>query len=216
MNGQIGLGRTTSIGFHPSDENTFYVGAAIGGIWKTTDGGLNYTPLGDDLPFLAVSQIVVNQEDPDIIYIALSDHVWYGPPSIGIYKSIDAGETWSSTSLEFEFSDGKRIYWIEADPSDPDHMLVATEGGLISNLRRFCEVTSLLSQIYSFECSDVKFHPSNSSIVYLVRTNGKFYRSTDGGETFAVIENLGTSEGRIALSNIDTGKSICTYWKRTS
>ena len=75
MDVQIGLGRTTSIGFHPTDPNIFYVGAAIGGIWKTTDGGQSYIPLGDDLPFMAVSSIVVDANNPNTIYIAISDHV---------------------------------------------------------------------------------------------------------------------------------------------
>ncbi|MEM8585816.1 MAG: hypothetical protein AAGF87_16175, partial [Bacteroidota bacterium] len=87
ITGQIGLGRTTAIGFHPTDPSTWYVGAAIGGIWRTTDNGQTYTPLGDELPFLAVSSIVVDADSPSTIYIALSDHVWYGPPSIGVYKS---------------------------------------------------------------------------------------------------------------------------------
>ena len=76
---QIGLGRTTSIAFHPTDTLTFYVAAPIGGVWKTTDGGKNYIPLGDELPYLAVSSILIDQENPDNIYIALGDHVWYGP-----------------------------------------------------------------------------------------------------------------------------------------
>lgn len=68
---QIGLGRTTSTGFHPTDVNTFYVGAAVGGIWKTTNAGQSWTPLGDELPFLAVSAIVVDHQNPNTIYIAL-------------------------------------------------------------------------------------------------------------------------------------------------
>ena len=83
---QIGLGRTTSMAFHPSDAGTFYVGAAIGGIWKTTDGGQSYVPLGDALPFMPVSSIVVDQQNPNTIYIAVSDHVWYGPGSRGLYR----------------------------------------------------------------------------------------------------------------------------------
>lgn len=200
--GQIGMGRTSSIGFHPTDANTFYVGAAIGGIWKTTDGGLSYTPLGDDLPFLALSQIVVNQDNPEIIYIALSDHLWYGPPSIGVYKSIDGGETWTSTALSFDFDQNKRIYWIDADPSDPNHMLVGTENGLYRTLDGFETVTL----INSLNTSDVKFHPTDSSIAYQATTTGKFYRSSDGGESFDFIQNMGNASTRIALSNIDSDK----------
>ena len=78
ITGQISLGRTTSLAFHPTDPNIFYVGAAIGGIWKTTDGGQHYTALGDDLPYLAISSIIIDQDNPNIIYVSISDHVGYG------------------------------------------------------------------------------------------------------------------------------------------
>ncbi|MFT5184327.1 MAG: photosystem II stability/assembly factor-like uncharacterized protein [Flavobacteriales bacterium] len=199
MSVQIGLGRTTSMGFHPTEANTFYVGAAIGGIWKTTDGGQSYVPLGDDLPFLAVSQIVVDQTNPDIIYIASSDHVWYGPSSIGVYMSIDGGLTWDPTALTFDLSQNKRIYWMEADPSDPNHILVGAENGLYGTYDGFETVTT----INNTNTTDVKFLPSNPMIVYQGASNGNFYKSTDGGDSFILAQDLGSSSVRIALSASD-------------
>ena len=88
---QISMGRTSSMAFHPTDTDIFYVGADIGGIWKTEDGGKSYTAIGDNLPYLAVSSIIVDQENPDILYLSLGSHLWNGLPSIGVYKSTDAG-----------------------------------------------------------------------------------------------------------------------------
>lgn len=202
MGVQIGMGRTTSLAFHPTDPDIFYVGAAIGGIWKTTDAGQTYIPLGDELPFLAVSSIIVDQENPNTIYIALSDHMWYGPPSIGVYKSLDGGQTWGPTALSFEFTDGIRIYWMAADPSDSEHILVATEGGLYSTDDGF----NTTEQVNDFNSSDVRFHPTNSSIVYQGLSNGDLFRSSDGGDSFSFNEDIGNGACRIVMSSSDSEK----------
>ncbi len=73
--GYAGLGRLNCVAFVPNDNNTIYVGAASGGIWKTTNGGSTWTPLGDGNPVLGVSDIIVYRPvvGPDIIYIATGD-----------------------------------------------------------------------------------------------------------------------------------------------
>lgn len=196
ITGQIGLGRTTSLGFHPTDPNTWYVGAAIGGVWKTTDNGATYTPLGDELPFLAVSSIVVDQDNPSNVYIAISDHVWYGPPGIGVYKSTNAGGSWQSTNFSLNFTQDDRIYWLEADPSDPDIMLAATQGGLYRTTNGFSSVT----QINSINCFHVRFHPTNSNIVYVGTNDGRFFRSTNNGASFSQITDFGNGSVYLEVS----------------
>jgi photosystem II stability/assembly factor-like uncharacterized protein len=196
---QIGMGRTTSIGFHPTDENTFYVGGAIGGVWKTTDGGQTYEPKGDDLPFLAVSSIVVNANDPQTLYIALSDHVWYGPSSIGVYKSTDGGDTWTSTALSFEFNQNIRINWMIADPSDADRIFIATSSGLYLTDDGFETVISL----NSLNCTDVKFKPGDASVVYLGLASGALYKSIEGGINFTPASNIGSGSTLIAVTPLN-------------
>ena len=88
-------GRTNSIAFHPTDPNTFYIAAAQGGVWKTTDGGVNWISITDNLPTLACGDIVVVQNNPNILYLGTgelnySQDSQYGN---GIYKSTDAGAT---------------------------------------------------------------------------------------------------------------------------
>lgn len=130
LEGQIGMGRTTSMAFHPIDPKTFYVGSALGGIWKTTDGGTSYTPLGDQLPYMAVSSIVVDQANPNVLYIALSDHIPNGTPAIGVYKSIDGGQHWLPTSLQFETGEKVNIYRMVAASDNSSKIFVATSVGL--------------------------------------------------------------------------------------
>jgi photosystem II stability/assembly factor-like uncharacterized protein len=202
---QIGLGRTTSIGFHPTDPNTFYVGAAIGGIWKTTDGGNSYVPLGDELPFLAVSSIVVNKDNPQIIYAALSDHVWYGPPGIGVYKSNDGGLSWESTALTFNFTENIRIYWMSADPQDADRVFVATAGGLYRTDDGFETVV----EVNNLNCFDIKVLPSNPDVWLLGLSNGFLHRSIDDGISFAPVTQINTGPCLIATTSDDPNRVYC-------
>lgn len=68
-NGLEGIGRMDRIAFHPTDGNTIFVGSPGGGLWKTTDGGSNWTCLTNSLPLIAISGIAVNYNNPNIIYI---------------------------------------------------------------------------------------------------------------------------------------------------
>jgi hypothetical protein len=199
---QIGLGRTTSLGFHPTDVNTFYVGAAIGGIWKTTDGGQNYIPLGDQLPFMAVSGIIVDRINPNIIYIAVSDHVWYGPQGIGVYKSTNGGNTWAPTSLSFTFGQNVRIYWLEADPANPGTIYAATANGLYRTTDGFDTNTRVLND----NCFDVKLQPGNPSTVYVGTSNGRWLRSTNSGLNFTELRDLGNSQVLLGVTPLDDQK----------
>ncbi|MGK0450106.1 MAG: photosystem II stability/assembly factor-like uncharacterized protein [Neolewinella sp.] len=202
ITGQIGLGRTTSIGFHPTDVNTFYVGAAIGGVWKTTDGGQSYVPLGDDLPFLAVSSVIVDQTNPSILYIAISDHVFYGPQGIGVYKSTDGGTTWAPTSLSFSFGQNVRIYWMEAHPTDPDIMFVATANGLYRTDDGF----ATNDRIITAGVFDVKVRPGAAATVFAGGRNGEVFRSTDGGLSFTEVVDLGNGSVLLGVTPLDNTK----------
>lgn len=198
---QIGLGRTSSLAFHPTDSNTFFVGTALGGIWKTKDGGNSYQPMGDDLPYLSVSCLLIDQANPDVLYAAISDRVFYGPPSIGIYKSIDGGESWNPTSLKFNFTNNVRIYWMEASPIDPQTIYVASSAGLYKTSDGF--ETSF--RIISSGVYDVKFKPgSGDTLYYTTIRSTSLRRSTNNGESFELIQNLAPSNhARIAVSTLN-------------
>ena len=179
LGGQIGVGRTTSVAFHPTDPDIFWVSTAIGGIWKTLDGGETYISIADNLPTLAVSVVLVDQSNPDIIYAATGDRVWYGPTGIGVYKSIDGGQTWEPTAVNWALSSQRRIYAMAAKPGDPNTIFAATDNGLYFTSDGFETVTSVSSN----RATDVKFKPSDPNTIYY--TGGNFFwKSTDGGENF--------------------------------
>ncbi|MEM6380749.1 MAG: hypothetical protein AAF705_21380, partial [Bacteroidota bacterium] len=185
LGGQIGLGRTTGIDFHPTDPNTFYVSTAFGGIWKTEDKGKNYQNIGEDLPTLAVASVLVDKNDPNTLYAATGDRTWFGYPSVGVYKSEDSGKTWGTTALSWQFSNGIKVYALVANPDNTKEMYLASDAGLFRTKDGFKTV----NRINGFRATDVKFKPENPSIVYFT-SGGQFWRSTDGGETFSATQAI--------------------------
>ena len=84
------------------DPHTYYVGAASGGIWKTTDGGTNWTPIFDDQPVQSIGSLAVAPSDPNVVWAGTGEaqirsHISLGQ---GVYKSTDAGKTWTLMGLE--------------------------------------------------------------------------------------------------------------------
>ncbi len=202
ITGQIGMGRTTSMAFHPTNPLEFYVSAAIGGIWKTTDGGISYTPIGDNLPFLAVSSILLDQSNPSVMYAATGDHVFYGPPSIGVYKTTDGGASWNPTALQFNFTDNTQILWMEADPNNSQNIFIATSKGLYKSSNGMQTV----SMLNNLNVTDIKFMPFQSQIIYLGTSDGSLYKSVDGGQSFSPIISTNLGPVKIAVAPTNANK----------
>src|SRR4030095_7344192 len=88
--------RLTSVVGIPGQPNIYYVGAASGGIWKTTDGGIHWEPIFDDQPVSSIGALAIAPSNPNIVWAGTGEpwirsHISVGE---GIYKSIDAGKTW--------------------------------------------------------------------------------------------------------------------------
>src|SRR5687767_1882168 len=101
-------GRVLSLEFDPNDSSTLYTGTAGGGLWKSTDGGLNWAPLTDDTPSMAVGGVAVVPSNSNIVVIGTGE----GTPNIdrisgaGILRSTDGGTTWNQTSLTYSRANG--------------------------------------------------------------------------------------------------------------
>jgi len=133
--GYAGLGRLNCVGFHPTDNNTFYVGAAAGGIWKTTDGGSSWTPMSDSIAALGISDIIVQEESGDeIVYIATGDRDHSDTYSVGVLKSTDGGTTWNTTGLDWTQNQYRLINRMIYDPDAPDTIYAASNIGCIKQL----------------------------------------------------------------------------------
>ena len=93
--------RVTTVAGVPNDPMTYYAGAASGGVWKTTDGGLNWNPIFDDHEVHSIGAISVAPSDPMTIYVGTGESSIRSNVSIGngVYKSEDGGDTWKHLGL---------------------------------------------------------------------------------------------------------------------
>ena len=119
-------GRTKAITGVPGEPNVFYMAAVNGGVWKTTDFGRTWTPIFDDQPTGSIGAIAVAPSDPNIVYVGSGEGLARPDLSVGdgIYKSIDAGKTWTHLGLR----DGQQIPMIIVDPRDANRLFVAVLG----------------------------------------------------------------------------------------
>jgi len=119
-------GRVAAIDAVESNPDIVYVGAATGGVWKSTDGALTFTPIFDDQPVAAIGAVSIFQPSPDIVWVGTGEGNPRNSMSVGngIYKSIDGGRTWQHLGLEKT----ERIHRIVLHPRDPNVAWVAAMG----------------------------------------------------------------------------------------
>src|ERR1017187_5085957 len=118
--------RAIAVAGIPGDPAVYYVGAASGGIWKTTDGGVHWQPIFDDQSVSSIGALPVAPSDPIVVWAGTGESFIRSHISMGwgVFKSTDAGRSWSRAGLE----NTGRISRIVIDPRDPDVVLVAALG----------------------------------------------------------------------------------------
>jgi hypothetical protein len=119
-------GRTVAAVGIPSQPNVFYIGVNNGGVWKTTDAGRTWVPIFDDQPTGSIGAIAIAPSDANVIYVGSGEGLPRPDLSTGdgIYKSVDAGQTWTHLGLR----DAQQIPKIAVDPRNPDRLFVAALG----------------------------------------------------------------------------------------
>lgn len=219
-------GRITDIEIPSNEADTYYVGAASGGIFKTTDAGSSWTPIFDEQEMLSIGDIEISEVDNDVIWVGTGE-VNAGGGSLaydgdGIYKSEDGGLSWQAKGLPDIGSVGK----ILIDPGDENTIFVGAMGPLFRNdsnrgvYRSTDGGSSWEQKLFVSDSTgiiDMAIHPSNGNIVYAVAwerirrpdnrqyggaTSG-IYRSVDGGETWNELVNglpsAASQKGRISI-----------------
>jgi photosystem II stability/assembly factor-like uncharacterized protein len=202
-------GRVTTVTGVPSQPRTFYMGVASGGLFRTTDGGVNWVPITDGkVPLGSTGSVAVADSNPDIIYLGTgSDGVRSNVSTgRGVYKTTDGGKTWQFAGL---YNAGQ-IGAVRIHPSNPDIVWVAAVGDIFkANADRGVfrttdggktwKKTLFLSDTVG--AMDIELQPGNPNVVYAWMSRlerkpwtiisgsreGGLYKSTDGGETFTKI-----------------------------
>src|SRR5260370_6099800 len=209
----------------PGDPLTYYAATASGGVWKSSDGGLNWKPVFDDQPITSIGSIVVSASDPNVVYVGSGEANPRGnvAPGNGIYKSTDAGKTWQNVSNQ----EGQ-IGTMAVHPTNPDIAFAAVLGhAFASNPERGVYRTTdggkTLQKVVVKDAeagaSDVCLDPNNPRIVFAglwqmrrrpwEMTSGGpgsgLYVSRDGGDTWKQLVPASAATG--APANAVSGGS---------
>ena len=224
-----GMGRINCISFHPTDPNIYWVGVAQGGVWKTSDGGLSYTPLTDHLPILRVSDIAVNPVDPDNIYLALCDYAYIGVAldtdgrkrhthyGLGVWKTNDGGINWEPTGLTYEQPelDATLIRRVLFHPSQPGKILAAGVSGIFISEDHGDTWTRMREEVIW----DIEQDMNNGMVIYA--TTGRvrnaanaveqMMKSVDFGATWTLLNTGWPTDNSMARTEIALTKEDSNY-----
>ncbi len=199
-------GRTRAVCGVPSQPNVFYMAPVNGGVFKSIDYGRTWQPIFDDQPTASVGAIAVAPSDPNVIYVGSGEGLHRPDLSVGdgVYKSTDAGKTWTHLGLR----DGQQIPQLAVDPKNADRVFVAVAGhpygpneerGIYRSIDGGKTFEKVLYRDENIGASDVQIDPSNPEIVYAALwesregpwENGVFngngggiFKSVDGGKTW--------------------------------
>src|SRR5258705_2096907 len=202
-------GRTLAITGVPHQANLFYIAAVNGGVWKTTDTGHTWEPIFDSQDTGSVGAIAVAPSDPNIIFVGSGEGLQRPDlaTGTGVYRSIDAGKTWTHLGL----TDAQQITAILVDPENANRVFVAVQGhpygpnperGVFRSTDGGQSFQKILYKDENVGAADLAFDPSNTQTIYAVlwaarvapweiRSGESFvapgsglYKSTDGGNTW--------------------------------
>jgi len=207
MIGPFRGGRTRAAAGVPGQPNVFYIGQVNGGVWKSDDYGRTWNPIFDHESTQSIGAVAAAPSDPNVIYVSSGEGLHRPDLSVGngIYKSTDAGKTWTHLGMR----DGQQIPALAVDPRDPNRVFAAVLGhpygpsqerGIYRSTDGGQNWQRVIAKDENTGGSDVQIDPANPDVVYAsmweVRegpwedgnefngAGGGLFKSTDGGSTW--------------------------------
>ncbi len=201
-----GIGRVNVVAVDPNNSDIVYIGAPSGGCWKTTDEGETWEVLTDHLPVMGVSAIAIDYTNTDIIYIGTGDRDASDNYSIGVLKSTDGGQNWDTTGMVHSIYQNLTVEKLLIHPDDPSTLYCAVNNGLY----RSYDGADTWEHILSGHIDDIEFKPGDPNTIYAITK--KFFKSTDGGDSFTQIsDGLPSSNGRAQIAVTEANPDICIF-----
>ncbi|MEL6812685.1 MAG: hypothetical protein AAFP76_15250, partial [Bacteroidota bacterium] len=189
-------GRMISHAFDPLMADVVWAGSASGGLWLSENAGASWTPMTDAIPSTGVGAIAVNPTDGDMLIIGTGEG--YSPPSIaikggiGTFRSIDRGQTWLPTSFSYSMSAGVSVLKLAWHPTDVNIVWMAASNGLWKSEDMGQTWNAILSDgtnHQNFIFDDIIIQEDNPNIMFVSHENVGVLKSTDGGNTFNLLDN---------------------------
>ncbi len=220
-------GRIADVEGVPGDTNVVYVASASGGLWKTTNGGIKWTPIFERQGTISIGDIALAPSNPEVVWVGTGESNVRNSVSFGdgVYKSNDGGKTWQHTGLK----NSERISAIAIHPQNPDIVYIGALGGAFGpNEERGVFMTTDGGKTWTktlyidnqHGVADLDIDPANPNILYAGMWSferkpwthrsgsekGGVYKSIDGGRTWNKLTNglpklMGRIGVRVAPSN---------------
>lgn len=176
-------GRTRTVVHHPTQPGVVYVGAAGGGIWRTTDHGQSWEPLFDNGVSLSMGALAIDPNNPDVLYAGTGEiqpasnmqDAW----GTGMYKSTDGGRTWRRIGLSTVGAFSK----VYVHPRN-SNLVYAGAVRSAPGLYKSTDAGASWQRMNRFAVSDVTIDPQNENVLWIGVWSNGVYKSTDGGRTF--------------------------------
>jgi photosystem II stability/assembly factor-like uncharacterized protein len=209
-------GRCTAAVVHPASPDVLWIGAAGGGVFKSTDGGASWKSLWLKQDSLNVGAMAIDLQDPAVVYCATgeADLSADSYPGVGVYRTTDGGDTWSLWAPAASLGLPRRIGAIAIDPfdskhiliggvthdaSDPSGLFVTTDGGATWTRESFVS-----SQGYF--CHAVAFHPEKPGVIFAAcyerGMRSGIWRTSNGGTAWTQLTNGLPSPDRIRRTSL--------------
>lgn len=182
-------GRVVSIAPHPTNGNICYLASASGGVWKTTDAGMNWNPITDELSILNHGVVALDPVNPNIVYVGTGEYQTNSNGD-GLFRSLDAGATWTRIATTSQV--GNRCSGIIIDPTNTQRIHVTGSGGYYRSTDGGANWTRILSSA----CSSISMNPTTPNTLFVGSPNNGVYKSTNGGSSWALLA------GGLPTSNI--------------
>lgn len=199
-----GMGRINVVAPAPSNEQIMYAGAAAGGVWKTTDGGNTWTPVGDRFAGMGVTDIIVDPNNPNIVYVATGDEDGQHIQSIGVFKTTNGGNTWTATGLTFSLGNNQYIRDLAFYPGNSQKIFALTNtdikyttngGATWTN----ANVNYSPYQPFTAYFQTIVFDPNDANKVVVSDVWDGLYVSNNGGSSFALHQGIPGGNSAIPL-----------------
>jgi photosystem II stability/assembly factor-like uncharacterized protein len=227
-------GRVVAVAGVPGDSSTFYFGSVNGGVWKTADSGVTWTPLTDGQSIASIGALAVAPSDPNVIYAGTGETDIRSDLSsgTGVYKSSDAGKTWTHIGLD----ETRQISKIVVDPRDAKVVYVGVLGhafgpnperGVFKSVDGGAHWNRVLDQGSEIGVSDLTICSGNPDLLFagtwhtwrppwatyatVDGPNRGLFRSQDGGKTWSHLIGNGLPDGdwgRVGVAAAADGKRV--------